>query len=388
MSLADALEAAAEALPQLADRIRPANGDPTRLLDGLDAAAAGRVLRWMLEHEPAEGEELALAWAEDPRGAAPLRDVDAAALDKAAGKALRRARHRLRSRGVELPAEAPRAMVASLPKLDDALAGALVSPPDPSGAQLAVIVEVNPAGGARVFQAALDLEHGVLEFHAFQSTRSQARKLLRELTGDARLQCAEAPREALAALMARAAEAQPADRPLPHAFAEWRSRVARPAEGTPTPGDLAREALAAETDLARLREVAARVAAGDFGPWPPAPEALRELAEKVRKTAESPLLVNEAQRRAQVDAVLAEAAEARYRPPGGELAARRFEECAFSARKRGHESDARLCLAAARAFRERPPAENPVARALVERALGPFLEALRAEQASSLLVRP
>ena len=388
MSLADALEAAAEALPQLADAIRPANGDPSRLLDRLDAAAASRVLRWLLESEPAEGEELALAWAEDARGAAPLRDLDAETLGKAGSKALRRARHRLRSRGVELAADAPRTVVASLPKLADELGGGLVSPPDPSGAQLAVIVEANPTGGARVFQAAVDLEHGVLEFHVFQATRSQARKLLRELAGNARLACAEAPREALSALLARAAEAQPADRPLPHAFAEWRSRVARPATETPTPGDLARAALSAEPDLPRLREVAARVVGGDWGPWPPAPEALRELAEKVRKTAGSSLLVNEAQRRAQVDAVLAEAAESRYGGAGGELAARRFEECAWCAWKRGREEDARLCIAAARGFRERPPGENPVARALVERALGPILEALRSEQASSLLVRP
>jgi len=157
---------------------------------------------------------------------------------------------------------------------------------------------------------------------------------------------------------------------------------------TQTPGELARAALSVEPDLARLREIAARVATGDWGPWPPAPEALRELAEKVRKTAESSLLVNEAQRRTQVDAVLAEAAESRYRGAGGELAARRFEECAWCAWKRGNEEDARLCIAAARGFRERPPGENPVARSLVERALGPFLEALRSEQASSLLVRP
>ena len=388
MSLADALEAAAEALPQLADRIRPANGDPARLLEGLEAESASAVLHWLLEHEPAEGEDLALAWAEDARGVAPLRGVDPESLGKAGRKALRRAHHRLRSRGIELAAEVPRAKVASLPKLGDAIGGALVSPPDPSGAQLVVIVEANPAGGARVFQAALDLEHGVLDFHAFQATRSQARKLLRELAANARLDCAEAPREALAALLSRAAASQPADRPLPHAFAEWESRIARAGEGASTPGDLARATLSSEPDLPRLREVAARLAAGDWGPWPPPPETLRELAEKVRKTAESSLLVNEAQRRAQVDAVLVEAAEARYGAGGAEHTARRFEESAYCAWKRGREPEALLCIAAARGLRERPPGENPVARALLERALGPFLEALRSEQASSLLVRP
>lgn len=388
MSLAGALESAAAALPDLADAIRPANGDPTRLLELLEPDAAGAVLGWLLEHEPAAGEELALAWAEDARGVAPLRRVEAGSLAKTGRKALRRAHHRLRSRGVEVGAERPRAVVAALPKLADELAGALVSRPDPSGAQLVVIVESNPAGGARVYQAAVDVEQGVLEFHVWSATRSQARKLLRDLAGNARIGCVEAPRSALAALLSRAAAAQPGERPLPHAFAEWRGRVARPAEGTPTPGELARAALTAEPDVAGLREVASRVAAGEIGPWPPPPETLRELAEKVRKALESPLLVNESQRRAQVDAVIADTVASRYAGAGGEVTAGRLEECAYGAWKGGREEEALGCIAAARAFRERAPADNPVARALVERALRPFLEALRAEQSSSLVARP
>jgi hypothetical protein len=388
VSLADALEAAAEALPKLAEAIRPANGDPSRLLDLLAPADAGRVLCLLLEREPDAGEELALAWAEDPRGADPLRGVDEASLAKQGRKALRRAFHRLRSRGIEIAGDAPRAVVAELPKLADEIAGGLMSPPDPSGAQLAVVVEPNPAGGARVYQAVFDLGQGILEFHAWNATRSQARKLLRDLARNARLACAEAPRDAIAAVLARAAESQPLERPLPHSFSEWRSRVAKPPDGAGTPGDLARAALAAEPDRAQLREVAGRVEAGDIGPWPPAPDVLRALAEKVRKMAESSLLVNEPQRRAQVDAVIGDAVESLYAGAGGELAARRFEEHAYGAWKRGQEAEALASIAAARGFRERAPSDNPVARALVMRALAPFLEALRAEQASSLLARP
>ena len=388
MSLADALEAAAEALPKLADSIRPANGDPSRLLDLLAPADASHVLRLLLEREPDAGEELALAWAEDPRGADPLRAVDEASLAKPGRKALRRAYHRLRSRGIEIAGDTPRAVVAELPKLADEIAGGLVSPPDPGGAQLAVVVEPNPSGGARVYQAVLDLGQGILEFHAWNATRSQARKLLRDLARNGRLGCAEAPREAIAALLARAADAQAPDRPLPHAFNEWRSRVAKPPDGAGTPGDLARAALAAEPAREQLREVAARVEAGEIGPWPPAPDALRALAEKVRKMAESSLLVNEPQRRSQVEAVIVDAVESLYAGDDGELAARRFEEHAYAAWKRGREAEALASVAAARSFRERGADDNPVARALVVRALAPFLEALRAEQASSLLARP
>jgi hypothetical protein len=388
VSLATALESAAEALPRLADAVRPANGDPERLLDGLSAADARTLLEWLLLHEPQAGEDLALAWADSERGAAPLAAIGEQGLAKAGRKALRRAQHRLRSRGVELAAPAPEARVAVLPKLADELAAALVSAPDPSGAQLAVIVEPSPSGGARLFQAALDLERGVLEFHVLNATRSQARRLLRDLEGNPRLGAVRVPREALAVLLARAAAAQPADRALPPAFEEWRSRVARPGAGDRSPGELVREALGAEPDLGAAREVAQRVADGALGPWPPPLDTLRELAEKVRQTGESPLLVNDQQRRAQVENVVGDALEARFAGAAGEPAAGRLEEAAHVAWRRGDEAEARRLLAAAALFRERSPRDNPVARALVERVLAPMLEMLREERAASPLVRP
>lgn len=388
MSLADALEAAASALRKHADAIRPANGDPERLLAAVDAPAAAEILRWLLDERPGDGEELALAWADLERGVEPLRALDPESLGKAGRKALRRAQHRLRSRGVEIGAAPAAPRVATPPKVEDELRATFVSPPDPSGAQLVVLVEPAPSGGTRIFQGAIDLERGILEFRVMQANRSQARQLLKSLGASESLAATEAPREAVAALLARAAEAQPSDRALPVGFGEWRSRVARPPEGAATPGDLVRAAVAAEPTPSLLREVAEAVASGALGPWPPEFDRLRELAEKVRDTAQSQLLVNDQQRRAQVEAVLADAAEVRF---GGAAAARtaaRLEETAYAAWRRGREDEARRLVAAARAFREQPARDNPVARALLERALRPLLEALREEQAASLLVRP
>lgn len=388
MSLPGALENAAEALPALADAVRPANGDPERLLDALGPDDARTLLAWLLANEPEAGGELALAWAESERGAAPIAGIDEGALGKAGRKALRRALHRLRSRGVEVAAPAPAARVAVLPKLADELAVALVSTPDPSGAQLVVIVEPGSGGGARLFQAAIDLERGVLEFHVFDANRSQARRLVREVEGNARLGGVRVSRDAAAVLLARAAAAQPAERALPPAFEEFRSRVARPPDGAQAPGEQARAALGAEPDLGAARAVAERVAEGALGPWPPPFEVLREIAEKVRQTAESPLLVDDQQRRAQVEAVLGDALDARYAGAAGEATAQRLEEAAHAAWRGGDEPAARALLAAAAVFRERPPRDNPLARALLERALGPLLEALREERAASPLVRP
>lgn len=388
MSLADVLEQAAEALPGLAETIRPANGDPERLLEALAPDDARALLVWLLAEAPAGGEELAMAWADSPRGVEPLGALTEDGLGKMGRKALRRAQHRLRSRGVGLrePVQAPR--IASLPKLEDELAAALVSTPDPSGSQLVVIVEASPAGGARIFQGAVDLERGIQDFHAVTTTRSYARGLLRDLEANPQVDAARTTREAIAALLATAAAAQPAGRALPPAFEEWRSRVARPTDGARLPGVEAREALGGSGDLAQARTVAERVAAGDVGPWPPAYEVLREIAEKVRQAAESPLLVDDAQRRAQVDSVVGDALDARYAGLAGERTAQRFEEAAHAAWKRDCLDEARALLAAAQAFRERTPRDNPVARALVERVLDPMLEALREERATSPVIRP
>ena len=97
VSLAPALERAASALPaDDAERIRPANGDPHRLLSELDAPGATRLLEWLLHNEPEAADELADAWAEEEAGVAVLVAVDGEGLPKPARKTLRRLRHRLR----------------------------------------------------------------------------------------------------------------------------------------------------------------------------------------------------------------------------------------------------------------------------------------------------
>ena len=104
IGLPEALERAAAALPGDADEIRPANGDPFALLSLLDAEASQRVLEWLLANEPLAGSELVEAWADAGGDAAALlARVDGSGLSKQARKALRRAHHRMRSRGESIP---------------------------------------------------------------------------------------------------------------------------------------------------------------------------------------------------------------------------------------------------------------------------------------------
>ena len=191
MSLASALERAAEALADAADGIRPANGDPERLLDGLRPENAERVLVWLLEHEIRAGEELLAAWVDSERGVKTVLAMDEAELAKPARKALRRARHQLRGRGIVVPDAAPAPTVARLPEVDDALSAGAVTALDPGGACLTYLVERNPSGGARLFEIAVAEGRGILDVQVYSAGRSQVRKFLREITGRGRLPAVE-----------------------------------------------------------------------------------------------------------------------------------------------------------------------------------------------------
>ena len=72
-----------------------------------------------------------------------------------------------------------------------------------------------------------------------------------------------------------------------------------------------------------------------------------------------------------------EAAEGLFEGDHAEVTAIRFEESAYVLSKSNRLEDAQVCLAAARAFRETPAGENPIAQALLEESLGSFLQNLR-----------
>lgn len=388
MSLADALERAAESLGAEAEAIRPANGDPVRLLEALGPEGARRVLAWLLEDEAAAGEELALAWAELPDGERVLGAVEEGALPKAGRKALRRALHRLRARGVELARPEPGRVVAKVPEVDETLAEGAVTRIDPSGAQLLVLAESQPGGGVRVVEAIVEDEAGILEFHVLNTGRSAARRLLRELGGGRRLPAVAAPPSAVLARLARVAARQPSDRPFPRSFLDWRGRIERMAGGRRTPGEEARSELG-EAGGAEARErVLGLIEAGDLGPWPPPVEEVRRTAERLHEVASSRLVLSEEQRRESAEEVLQALRESRFGEAGAHRTADRLEECAYAFWREGREEDARACLTMARELREGPAAEHPVARALLDRALRPMIEALRQEEESSLVVKP
>jgi hypothetical protein len=391
VSLSDVLEAAASALAGDAEAIRPANGDPVRLLASLDPDAAARVLGWILPHHPAAGVELADAWMVEPAGEEILLALDEGSLPKAGRKVLRRVRHGLRSRGVEVVEKAPEPMVSSLPPIQDELSGGYVSPIDPSGTRIAYLLESNPSGGARLFEVVIDDHLGVVDCQVYSSGRSKVRQFLRQVTGREHFAAAEAPPDSVRALIARAAAVQAADRSLPQGFSDWKARLTDVQKDTPTPGELVRQALGDGPAAADLEPAVELVKQGRVGPWPPSQDALEGLAERLEDTVSSPLIVSGATRRQRIDTVIGEFLEETYTEAGAAREAHRFREAGYVFWKRGDEEAARTCLAAALAFESSPIGENPVARAMLEIPLAPVLEKIdqEGEEAeNSLLVRP
>lgn len=391
VGLPEALERAAIALSADADAIRPANGDPSQLIELLDVEGATRVLEWLLANEPSAGCELAEAWIDDSeRSAEPVLRANPDGLPKSARKALRRARHRLRSQGVEVEDPKIEPVVSRLPSLGDDLNQALVSPLDPTGTRMVYLVEGQASGGARLFEVLVSEERGVVEFQVYSSGRSRIRKFLRDFKQRDRFPGIEAVPDAVRALVERAASRQPATRSLPRGFTEYRSRFAAAAKHA-TPGDIARAELAGKGSVDRAIEL---LREREIGPWPPEQEVLRGIAEKLEALGSSTLIVSGARKREQIEELVNDAVAEVFAEPFGTRAAERFEETAYVLWKQGQEKDANACLAAADVFRAGSVGSNPVARAMLEVVLAPILEKLaQADEESgsepeSLIVTP
>jgi len=386
VNLADALERAAAALPEAAEALRDANGDPHRVLDGLGAEGAARVLAWALREEPEAGEELLEAWSGRDEAPGLLQAVSEEGLPKPARKALRRARHQLRSRGVELAESAPAPRVARVGSGEESVEGAFVSPIDPGGARVLTLIEDNPGGGARLVQVVTDARRGVAECDVVTTTRGRARRFAREITSHSRFRAVAVPREAVRALLLRAVERQAPDRPLPRAFAELRSHLlGREAEapgagGEPatTPGERVRRELGEpEARPAAERRAVELLLGQEILPWIPPMERLREVVERLEQAEEGPVVVSGATREARRDSILQRGAEEVFGGEEGALVAEWLEETAFLLWQEGREEDARALLGAAPRVLDSEGEESELRRALLELALEPILARLR-----------
>lgn len=403
MSLPESLERAATALPALGDRIRPANGDPFRLLELLEPADAASVLGWVVADDERAGEELLDAFAEQPKGALAIAAVREEALPKPARKALRRALHRLRAQGVvvEAPAasSAARAFASgaasgassagtpAIPsaalRASDRFRAAHVSAPDFRGTRMAYLVDDHPSGGARLFEIRFDPARGILDFKLYNAGRSKVRGFLKSLVEGTKQRLFEVDHDAVCALVRRASRSQPADRPLPTFFVEWRSRLFGEAlDAAATPGAIARREVGRAEDAEKsLVQVSDSIREGRIGPWPPSTVFLSESMERGRTAVAG---LEGAARATELARFLDQMTEELAQVPGSEQWTDALEEWAWVEWQRAELESARALLAVAAELAGQRGAEvrRTLARARAEALFGPFIEALKLENES------
>ena len=391
MSLPESLERAASELGGLADQIRPANGDPHRLLDALNAEQAGQLLAWILNEEPEAAGELILVWGELDAGAAVIQAVPDEGIAKAGRKLLRKARHRLRSQGIEIVA--PERLAKSTRRLggaSDRWQAAHVSIPDFRGARVGYLVDSHPAGGARLFEIRFDEARGILDFKIYNAGRSKVRGFLRSLTQASGQRLFEVERDPLRALVRRASLAQPIDRPLPTSFVEWRSRLfSDDLDGEQTPGDLVRRALGKASELNSdrtnstdgLETTLAEIREGQLGPWPPKTAWVGEWMTKGREATEG----LEGQARAtEIESWLEQSAESLGKETEPNLLSRHLDEMAWIRWQSEDESGARALLSVSESVSTDDDVMRRMCRARTEGLFSAFLAELRVVEQSAL----
>ncbi len=362
MSLAESLESAAEAMPEDAEQIRPANGDPFQLLDLLDDAAGARVLAWLFVNQLESGEELASAWLEEEEGAAIVVSVPEAEIPKPGRKALRRLVHQARSRGIDVVDDASGVPhVGRLPDLNEKISMGHVSPYDPRGGRLVYIVESSPSGGARVFEALLDADRGIVDFQVYRAGRRQVGDFVRDLTRRSRFPAVEADPGSVRALISRHRDVQSPDLPLPKTFSEWRVKLGLEGAGILTPGEEVRSELGDEIGAGSIDALVAEVSEGRLGPWPPKSAFLEKIVILLLdefSSVDRDDHALEARLNEEVQRLYAEGDTARVN-------AERFEETAYMFWRGGENGLAGACLATADRLRGGNLEVGPVVAALI-----------------------
>lgn len=384
MSLPESLERAASELATLADKIRPANGDPHRLIDTLDASEASNLATWILDRESDDAAELIEAWCESDAGVAALLGVSEKDVAKPGRKLLRRALHRLRSAGVEAAAreEAAPAPKRKVITADEGWQAAHVSAPDFRGTRMGYLVDSHPSGGARLFEIRFDAARGIQDFKVYNAGRSKVRGFLKSLTENAGRRLFEVDRDALRALVWRAASAQSTERPLPSSYIEWRSRLfSSDLEKQATPGELIRTRLDEAPREAAVASLCEDVKAGRLGPWPPATSWVGDWMDRGREAVDG--LEGEPRSEA-IEAWIAEVSEALGAETDLDLIRGHLDELAWVRDAEDDGDGAKGLLALSGAIAEDEAARASLARARVESLFEPYLASLRVIEESPL----
>jgi hypothetical protein len=369
---------------------------------GVAREEAGRAARLLMVLAKAKPEEvaslaapLALALCRAATGISRVELLTALAghANKDVAKEAKRCLHVLKTRGVAVPELArPTAPLPPPPPAEAPLLG-MASTVDGHGERVVWLPRAVPGRGIEVGQAVLSDERGLLSLQVGLVGRKEWRTYARGiLERGSTFGVAEIPREHAHAWIAEARQTnERTGQRVPDGTDLWLNQLgAAPAAPAPAPlpaldAEAEREALAGSASLHELPT---------FKGWLAEEEFLRRLAARLDEVQVSPLYIDEQQRSAQLDRLMADGVEEYLDAARRQRLARRLDAVAEHLARAGDAATAGRAAAVARALvAGKPGSEIPFARQLIERAFrrrGPAAEAASAPEAerTPLIVAP
>lgn len=343
-----------------------------------------------------------LADAPDAEAIAALRAIGDTA-DKPLRKLARRTLHRLRSSGVEVqPREAIAGSPFSLDIVPDTRgeASAFMTGIDGNGGRIAWLLAPSPKGGLRLLEAVVDDSEGLHKAEVLTVTRTGFREHLQRLRSNPGILVAQTTLEHVASVVQAAAElSRSAGTELPAAYSSWCDDFAAalfdepPASAPAAPIYEQISLQQVREDPDALRESSTLLGEPAFANWAFGGPAAEQAARGVRSAETSQLVVDDEQRKQQVENAIGAVAEA-FDAGLRACYRQRLEEMSLALWTTKRRDLARLALAAAVGFTEIDDlySDHPFARALIQRGVMVAYQSVRENEeqpeSESRIVRP
>jgi hypothetical protein len=313
-----------------------------------------------------------------------LTRAESRAPAKGARKALRRAVHQLRSRGVDVDLDRPHSRTGRLPSVEEG--ESFVGPFDGEGHRI-IVWWVPIRGGARVYRILASDEKGLLRVEVAAGRRSDARSLVRELRSNASIGLVSVPSGAvqglLRALLPLGAPEQD------EGTATLRGDLGRSPPNAKTPGEIVRARRGEErtSDAVAAAVLKTRIEQGGIAPWLLRGEPVAALAKELESMERSPLVIPPQHEQERKMEWMERAADRLFDPQTRDRLSNRLEETAYLLDAAGDGEGARAALHVARQIRETTrPHTLEFVRTLLEFTLEVEKRDLQEEQKGKLIL--
>jgi hypothetical protein len=315
--------------------------------------------------------------------------------DKVRRKALKRALHSLKTRGVAVAPELlPREEVSvGVPRH---VTQAYVSPVFGNGDSYVILEGPREVLGGNFLVALINDLEGFRECHLLNLNQKQQKEFWSHFSQQGLVQRLPVPSPYAVGRLEAAYQAADQAEPGAGRYAGWREQILAAwgrAEDAPGPEELLPPISPGET-VPLLTQAAALAADPLFRSWLPSLEQITPWLKKIKEVEESPLVLSEAQRQVRVEGVVDEATRALFPPDSRPQLSRRLKTMAYYLDLLGRGEQARVVQAAADDLvGDRHPlvGENPFLKGLVQIALRLAWETLekpRGKESSAGLVVP